>query len=212
MANYDEAYFQEIYGERDWRAYQPIIADIVRYSEPGPILDIGAGTGLLVECARAWGLECQGIEGSLEATSIAKRRRPNLPLYRHVLGQAFPFADLSFQTVILNQVIEHLDPTIAEHTIIQWARLLRPNGMLLITSPSRFNKVEGSKDPTHIHLYSPRELHNLVSSCTFKHIVPTNYPLDLLGTGTISRKAMSLLFDLTNWDRLSATANCRAYK
>jgi hypothetical protein len=84
--------------------------------------------------------------------------------------------------------------------------------MVMITSPSRFNKYERMDDPTHINMYSPTELRNLVASTGFRGIVATDYPLDLLGQNYLSRKIMSLLFLLTRWDRLSATANCRGYK
>jgi SAM-dependent methyltransferase len=212
VKNYDTAYFLERYGERDWRAYKPILADIVRHSNPGPMLDIGAGTGLLLEGARAWGLSCQGIEGSVDAITIAKHRCPDLPLIRHILGEPLPFHDETFQTILLNQVIEHIEPRICRQTLIDSLRVLRPGGMIFITSPSRFDRVEGPKDPTHIHLYAPSELRRVLESVGFTHIVPADYPLPVFGSNPISRKLVSLLFDLTHWDRLSATANCRAYK
>ena len=208
----DGTYFEKWYADRDWRFYRAILSEVIFYSEPGPILDVGAGTGLLVEAALRWGLHCVGIEGSGEAVEIGRQRYPNLSLRRHLLSEPLPFADESFQTVLMNQVIEHLEPNVARYTVSETVRVLRPNGMVMITSPSRFNKYERMADPTHINMYSPTELHNLVASAGFRDIVATDYPLDLLGQNYVSRKVMSLLFPLTRWDHLSATANCRGYK
>ena len=68
---------------RDWRYYRPnFIAEVIFYSEPGPILDVGTGTGLFVEAALRWGLYCVGIEGSGDAVEIGRQRYPNLSLQR----------------------------------------------------------------------------------------------------------------------------------
>ena len=208
----DRSYFEKSYLDRDWRFYRPILCQLIAHSEPGSILDVGAGTGFLVEAGLRWGLDCVGIEGSPEAIEIGRQRFPNLPLRCHLLSEPFPFKDESFQTVVMNQVIEHLEADVARHAVKESARVLRSGGMLMINSPSRFNKFEKVDDPTHINMYSPTELRNLVASAGFRDIVATNYPLDLLGQNFFSRKIMSLLFLLTRWDRLSATANCRGYK
>ena len=66
----DGNYFEKWYSNRDWRFYRPILSEVIFFSEPGPILDVGAGTGLFVEAALRWGIDCVGIEGSGEAVEI----------------------------------------------------------------------------------------------------------------------------------------------
>lgn len=47
-------YFEQLYASRTWEYYRPVLAHIIANSVPGPILDLGAGTGLLVEAATRW--------------------------------------------------------------------------------------------------------------------------------------------------------------
>src|SRR6266851_1002275 len=149
-----QQYYEQYYSSRDWRFYRGILWDVIRYSEPGPILDVGAGTGFIVEGFLRWGIDCTGIEGSKEAVDIARKRFPQANLLQHFLSDPFPFPDQMFQTVIMNQVIEHLEPTVVENSVAESYRVLRPGGMLYVTSPSKFNQYERNADPTHINLCS----------------------------------------------------------
>ena len=90
------------YASRTWEFYLSILTQIIAYSMPGPILDVGAGTGFLVECATRWGLDCKGIEGSPAAIEIARNRCASLQLTQVLLSDHFPFKTRSFQTVVMN--------------------------------------------------------------------------------------------------------------
>jgi SAM-dependent methyltransferase len=208
----NQAYYDRSYATRSWQFYGYIIGEIICHSQPGPILDIGAGIGLFTECATRWGLECEGIDGSPDAIASALRRRPTLRMRQHLQSDPLPFSNETFQTVVLNQVIEHLEPEIARATLLESFRVLKRTGMIVIHSPSRFNRFEAKDDPTHINMYTPSELHKLVSSCGFWGVTATNVSLRYLGTSRVGMALASLLFRITRWDRLSATANCRAYK
>src|SRR4249920_269614 len=110
-------YFEQLYASRTWEYYRPILGHIIAHSAPGPILDIGAGTGLFVEAAGRWGLDCQGIEGSEDAIAIGQKRYAGLRLSRQYLSAPFPFDGEQFQTVLLHQVIAHLEPEVARHVL-----------------------------------------------------------------------------------------------
>jgi SAM-dependent methyltransferase len=206
------AYFAEYYSNRDWRFYKATLAQIVRHSEPGPILDIGAGAGFLVEAAVGWGMECWGIEGSAEGIAIARERCPGINLRQHLLSEPLPFGDNSFQTVMLNQVIGHLEADMGAAVIGEIRRVLRPGGMVYIASPSRFNRRERKADPTHRHLYAPLELEALLARKGFVGVVPLNYPLEVFGGSYILRGIAYGVLRLTGWQRLSGTANCIAFR
>ena len=208
----DKNYFLKYYSSRNWQFYNYIIAHIVQYSQPGPLLDIGAGSGLLIECAANWGMNCLGLEGSKDAIALALKRCPSLKIQYQLLSEPFPFADNSFQTVIMNQTIEHLEPSIAEKSIAESCRVLKPGGMIYIASPNLYNKSEALADPTHINLFTPSKLKKLLLRKGFANIVPLDNPLYFLGKNFTCKGILFVLFKIAPWDRLSATANCIAFK
>jgi SAM-dependent methyltransferase len=207
-----EGYFEKFYLSRDWRFYKGILSRIIAMSEPGPILDIGAGCGYLVEACHRWGLNCIGLEGSGRAIEIALQRYPEMDIRQFLLSDPFPFEDNHFCTVVMNQVIEHLEPSVIDSCLEEVHRVLRPGGALIIFSPSKFNQHEKRDDPTHINMYSQKDLKALLSSRGFTNIIRYDSPLPIVGNNRIGYFIMFVLFRITRWDRLSATANCVAYK
>jgi SAM-dependent methyltransferase len=205
-------YYEEYYAERKWRFYSWLLAQVVERSVPGPILDVGAGPGLFTEAAGQWGFECVGLEGSAEGVAMATARCPWLDIRHHLLSEPMPLEGATFNTVLINQVIEHLEPTVASIAVAESFRVLKPGGTLMVMSPSKFNKYEAEADPTHINLMTPGELEALVRSKGFVEVEALNSPLPLLGGSRIARWVVTAIYELTRWERLSATANCIARK
>ena len=173
------------------------------------------GHGLFVEAAGRWGLDCQGIEGSEDAIAIGQKRYAGLRLSRQYLSAPFPFDGEQFQTVLLHQVIAHLEPEVARHVLAEASRVMRRGGLILIFSPGRFNKTVRRNSPaceTWGQMYAPGELRALLTSAGFQNVVQLDRPRELLGGSFLGRLAMRAALRLTHWDRLSATANCQASK
>jgi len=208
----DANYFNDYYADRDWKWYRHILALAIQYSEPGAILDVGAGVGYLVECAMRWNLTCLGLEGSAAAVASAQARCPSINLRQHALSEPFPFTDASVGSVFMNQVIEHLEPEVATGCLEECWRVLCPGGMLFVFSPSCYNVEEANADATHIHMYSPTELRQLLAAKGFGDVRSFDSPLPLLGRSTLATRVMYFVFKLTRWERLSASANCIAFK
>jgi len=205
--------FEQLYASRTWEYYRPVLAHVVANSSPGPILDIGAGTGLFVEAAARWGLDCQGIEGSEDAVEIGRSRYPGLRLGRQYLSEPLPFPDEYFQTVLLHQVMAHLEPELAQNVLDESVRIMRHGGRIFIFSPARLNKAVGKNDPnTWVRMYAPSEMRALLMSAGFQNVIHLDSPRELLGKSLLARAAIRAVFRLTRWDRLSATANCQATK
>ncbi|MEM9417965.1 MAG: class I SAM-dependent methyltransferase [Planctomycetota bacterium] len=201
----DRDYFEHWYADRDASYYAPILAHVLRHSRPGPILDLGAGTGLLVELAQQWGLDCRGYEGSPDAVTIGTARTPGLPLVQHTLGDPLPEADASIQSIVLNQVIEHLEVDRGRAALADALRVLRPGGMIYIASPCLHNPAERGRDATDQHLYVPSELRKLMGDVGYTQVKSMDAPMKWPGC--------RLLWDLLGRpDRLCATATCRGYK
>lgn len=199
----DREYFEHWYADRDPLFYAPVLSHVIRHGRPGPILDLGAGTGLLVELAQQWGLDCRGYEGSPDAVAIGRQRTADLPLKQHTLGDPLPETDASVQSVVMNQVIEHLEVDRGRAALADVLRVLRPGGLLYVASPCRHNPAEQGRDATDQHLYVPSELRAAMRKVGFVDVVSMDAP----------RPGYRGLWDLLGRpDRLCATATCRGYK
>ncbi|MEM9883116.1 MAG: class I SAM-dependent methyltransferase [Planctomycetota bacterium] len=201
----DAAYFERWYADRPWSHYRPILSHVVRHGTPGPLLDLGAGTGLLVECATRFGLSATGLDGSAEAVAIGRSRFPEIDLRHHDLAEPLPLPDNAFSAVVMNQVIEHLPPADAERALFEACRVLLPGGLLYVASPCRLNRAERDADPTHVHLYLPSELRALLERLGFVGVTAMDAPY--------RGRLMKTLWQLTGGvDRFCASATCRGYK
>lgn len=205
-------YHQLYYSSRDWQAYSGLLAKIVEHSQPGSILDLGAGCGYFVEAAVKWGISSVGLDGSIDAVEMARKRMPDIDIRLHRLSDDLPFDACSFHTVVLNQVIEHLEPEVMQHALHEVYRVLSPGGMLLITSPSCYNKAELKADPTHINLLSPSQLCDILTESGYGNIKSFDAPLPLLGRGRIGSGITMAIFKLLKIEQISATANAMAFK
>ena len=115
----------------------------------------GAGAALLASRAR----EVCGIDRSEDAIRAARERHraPNLRFLVHDAGQPLPFPDGSAGAIVSSEVIEHLPS--AEAMIESAARVLEPDGILLIKTPNdEYNRLENRLNPHHVNPYTSRRL------------------------------------------------------
>lgn len=118
------------------------------------VLDAGCGTGYGSELlARSGATEVVGIDIDAETVAAAERAAPQA---------AFEVADIrdlpaaigEFDLIVCFEVLEHLDdPTIA---LDRLAEALRPDGVLVVSSPNR--DVYPPGNPFHRHEFTPDEL------------------------------------------------------
>jgi SAM-dependent methyltransferase len=197
--------FQRAYGERTWEFYRPLLAMLVEFAPPGPVLDVGAGTGLFVECCKRFGLTCVGLEGAPEGAAAARMR--TLPMVLSRLEEPLPFADRAFSSVMCNQVIEHLYPQTARSLLGESRRVLMPGGVLFIQSPSPRDPQQRA-EPGHINLYLPSRLRKEVRDAGFEILAERNGPIRPFGPGRLRELLFTGLLKVTGWaDLLSASAN-----
>jgi ArsR family transcriptional regulator len=99
------------------------------------LLDIGTGTGRLLELFGPKVLSGQGVDLSSEMLAIARSALNQAGLANCAVRQAdlyrVPFDDRSFSLITIHQVLHYLDRP--ERAIIEAARVLRPGGKILIT-------------------------------------------------------------------------------
>lgn len=91
------------------------------------LLDVGCSNGVFVHIAGSLGLQAEGVDTAQQAIDDGVKR--GLKLHQGYL-QDIAFADASFDVVTTYEVIEHVADS--ADLIRECARILRPNGVLLI--------------------------------------------------------------------------------
>ena len=202
--------FENAYGQRGWRHYRWLVAVCIEQSEPGLIVDVGAGLGFFVEACARYGLSCVGLEGSEYAVENA-RERFRMDIRHHYLSRPMPFGNDSVAAVVCNQTIEHLPSDIAKHMLRESYRVLRHGGLLAVFSPCRYEPSQAA-EPSHINLYTPTTLRAEVLAAGFREYRAADSARPIFGRTRPMRLVASVLLKLTRWSVLSASANCLAFK
>jgi 2-polyprenyl-3-methyl-5-hydroxy-6-metoxy-1,4-benzoquinol methylase len=133
------------------------------------LLDVGCATGEFLSAAQARHWQVYGVEPSPIGAALAERV-PGATIHTGTLDTA-PWPDAYFDAVALFEVIEHLQSPRAY--IEKIARLVRPGGMLVLTTPNirslAYFLVGRRWDPVgpndHLYLFSPKTLQRLLDSC-----------------------------------------------
>jgi O-antigen/teichoic acid export membrane protein/SAM-dependent methyltransferase len=107
--------------------------------DDGPILEVGCGTGGLLVAASSRGLTIEGVDIASRWLVVARRRLEDRGLSVPLTvasAEKLPWPDASFATVVADSLIEHCDDPL--EALVEWRRVLRPGGRLLLWSPNRF--------------------------------------------------------------------------
>lgn len=136
------------------------------------VLDIASGEGygsaMLAEEARS----VIGVDNSEHAVlhAAATYRMGNLQ-YRHGACEAIPLDDCSVDLVVSFETIEHHDQH--EAMMREIRRVLRPDGLLVISSPDKYeySEVRAYQNPYHVKELYQREFEALIG----KHFLHAAY-------------------------------------
>ncbi|MBW5447522.1 methyltransferase domain-containing protein [Cohnella sp. CFH 77786] len=132
------------------------------------ILDAGCGTGGNLGLLSRLGCEVSGLEMDRGAAEIA-RWKSGKSVYVGSLPDGVPFADESFDLIVLLDVLEHIDDDVGALRTL--ASKLKPGGSLLITVPA-FSFLWSRHDESHHHKrrYRLRELTDKMRQCRLRPI------------------------------------------
>ncbi len=154
---------------------------------PGRVLDIGCGSGVLVQSLLAWGYPARGIDVSPRLVAVGRER-----IVRELgarCGDVLACGDFlhagaieggPFDLVHSNDVLEHIHPDDASTFVRRAFELLRPGGWFWLVTPNRWT---GPGDATvlrhppgtpsrglHLKEYTLAELAGLVRRAGFASI------------------------------------------
>jgi ubiquinone/menaquinone biosynthesis C-methylase UbiE len=118
----------------DEREVEAALTDIVAAIRPRDLLDIGTGTGRMLEILGPLAGQALGIDMSREMLAVARVNLERAGAANRAvrLGDMYqlPLPDASFDAVVIHQVLHYADRPAA--AIAEAARVLRPNGLLAV--------------------------------------------------------------------------------
>ncbi|MDD2757935.1 MAG: methyltransferase domain-containing protein [Patescibacteria group bacterium] len=153
-----------------------ILAGLKKYVPAGRLIDIGAGSGILVEKAQRVGYNAVGVEPSVWLQQRAVELK--LPVLLGTLPH--PDAGTGYDVATLVDVIEHVDDPVG--VLLNVKAVLKDDGFLLLTTPdvgSFFAKIMGWKwwdyRIAHINYFNLQTLKLLLDKAGFE-LVKTSRP------------------------------------
>ena len=163
-----EPYKRFFYGTR--------FSSVLSALDPHPgeeVLDIGCGSGIYTRVLVERGAKVTATEFTPATLAVAKRNVGELGDdvdFRLEDAQSLALPDGRFDKVLLTEVIEHVPQP--ERAIAEAARVLRPGGVLVVSTPSRFSPMNLAYDlkrrvrrygfNEHLHEFTPSSFRRLV--------------------------------------------------
>jgi 2-polyprenyl-3-methyl-5-hydroxy-6-metoxy-1,4-benzoquinol methylase len=176
--HYDETYFVRQLSKSDaklnWH-YGRVFA-LAGVAPSGRVLDIGCGAGPGLRYFAARGARAAGVDLVHYPLVESQRLVPGALLAQGDVGRNLPFADASFDLLLLSELVEHIAderPPLAE-----CHRVLRPGGAVVVTTPNLWDIRRalapitgriwsGDTDPTHCNLFTPPRLGRALRAAGF---------------------------------------------
>jgi 2-polyprenyl-3-methyl-5-hydroxy-6-metoxy-1,4-benzoquinol methylase len=179
-AIYNEDYFRKwyirYYSERKLYT-EKLFSKIEKYfGGKGRLLDVGCGTGILMEVAKERGWEVSGQETSSFAVDYCRQK--GFKVYEKPLSE-LKLSENSFDLITLFDVIAHLKDPVSYFSVC--GKLLKPGGHMIIKTPyhpvglfilANFLSFTGKSKsllhiPAQIFHFFPESLTNLLAPFNF---------------------------------------------
>lgn len=173
--------FQEI--------HRPLISrELSKCKNSGRILEAGCGDGYWVNFFNNMGFQAYGIDISKVAIDRAVTANSNTK-QSYIIGDVrrLPLAPNTFDYIFSFGVLEHFPEPIT--TLIDFYRVIRPNGQCLVTVPNIFSiqtitipiqKILGKFNLGRQSLFSRNSIKNLLKQAGFKNVETGIVPSEFL--------------------------------
>ena len=161
--------FAKFYFDNLFKSLRPYLKKI---TTEGRVLDVGCAYGFMLERFPDV-FEKFGIDISDYAIREARKRLPGVTFKIGNVEDELPFPEASFDIVICNDVIEHLENP--DGALKNISKVLDRDGILFIKTPNLnwFRKkffAYADKKEHHISMFSRQTLSDLLVECGFKII------------------------------------------
>ncbi len=173
----DPAYLEEEAGRREQA--KAILEFIARYKNVGSVLDIGCGPAFFLDEAKKAGWQPQGVDLSAWSKEYAAKQFGIL-VHKGSLEEAH-FPDRSFDAVVMNDFIEHVENPAAVLTEVR--RILKNDGVIYLSTPdidSFLSKLLKAKwwgiNKYHLFYFSRTTLEKMFHQIGFKAVKYAPYP------------------------------------
>jgi ubiquinone/menaquinone biosynthesis C-methylase UbiE len=182
--HYDDAYFEDLaerYRTRNRFARRRIanVFSLMPALEGRTVIDLGCGMGTFtIEAALRGGLAV-GIDPAPAAVRAARDVAIAEAADRAAFVQsdavALPLADAAADVVLAADLTEHLDDVTLARMLREAARVLRPDGALVLYTPDRSHMFERLReagimrqDPSHIGVRTAADMRQVVEAAGFR--------------------------------------------
>lgn len=164
-------------------------------AQKGRLLDVGCGDGRFLMKMRDLGWQAEGMEVDETAVEIARKNGLKVSVGQ-LPGKTYP--ENFFDVITLRSVMEHFSDPL--DVLIECQRILKDTGYLMIITPntkSRVHNIYKEKwfdldPPRHLHIFSSKNMKNLLKKAGFKNIknwtTSRNLRSSLIGTWDIQKK------------------------
>jgi len=162
--NYGEKYYAETglsgFNKEDRMDHRGIL-EYGQIRKSDVVLEIGSGLGTLLE--RIPAEKKFGLESNNYAVKECQKKKLNVKKDSGV--SKLPYEDNSFDVVIMNEVIEHIENP--KKAVLEIRRILKKTGRYIITTPNRTFLVKNLAE-SHCSEMSYRQLEQLVLGAGMK--------------------------------------------
>lgn len=143
------------------------------------LLDIGTGTGRILEVLAPRAVRATGVDSSHEMLALARANLARAACrnaeVRHANMYALPFAAATFDVVTIHHVLHYAeDPAAA---LREAARVLRPGGTVLAVDFAPHDLVELRREHAHVHLgFADNQMQGWLAAAGLQSAQPIHLP------------------------------------